>query len=417
MADGEKKDSIIDSPIFRKSISPLKAKPACPVLTAPNPQRSLDRTRLDSFNIEQVQQRKGKPKPEWDLRQENYKEPNYYCKKDLLFNTDKKYFTKSRCRMFSCSRCRPLKVKITIKNIKKLAHDNNLTRFLTLTIGGKDVRDKISAAESFVIGAKKWKEFKILYKRAFGHSLKYIYLARAHKDGYYHAHSLVDRYIPKKWLNNAMKRINTGNCNIKYVDVYRVGAYLTAYLEKKDHEWFIPKGMHHYSMSSGLSFEKFIPEDDWVFIRTNSPIAFIWRMIAWSGGGTLLNNPPTNVFDMKKMPNALDVALIEYYVNDYENLESAGDLGANWGSAVNHIDVNANNCPVIDAAWIQAVRDKKYDEEMRYGDLWFEGYKIGLVSKDIDIIPKITIDFDTSNRKRELGAYIKGYQVGVNAHE
>ena len=283
-------------------------------------------TRL-GYSIEQLQQRKEKSKSEWEKRQEDYKKPNYYCGKHLLLNSDNKYLVRAHCGMFSCSKCRPAKVINTVKNIRRLAFGNDLTRFLTLTIGGKDIRKKISAKESFVVGEQKWRELKILYERDFGHPLKYIRLPRAHKDGYYHAHILIDRYIPKRWLNNAMKRIKTGTCNIKYVDPHRVAAYLSAYLETKEHEWFIPKGMKHYTMSSGLVFDKFVPEDVWEFINTGFPIDFIWRMIAWSGGSTLLNNPPTNVFDVLQKPNALDRALIWYYVNDYENLQSVDDLG------------------------------------------------------------------------------------------
>ena len=45
-----------------------------------------------------------------------------------------------------------------------------------------------------------------------------------------------------------------------------------------------------------------------------------------------------------------------------------------------------------------------------------KGYKVGLISKDLDIIPSMGIDWNTST-PRELHEYIEGYEVGVNAHE
>ena len=62
-----------------------------------------------------------------------------------------------------------------------------------------------------------------------------------------------------------MKRINSGSCNIKYVDAHRVGAYLSSYLRSKEHEWFLPKGKKHYSTSRNVHFEDYVPTDTWVY--------------------------------------------------------------------------------------------------------------------------------------------------------
>jgi hypothetical protein len=277
------------------------------------------------YSIEQLQQKK----TEWEETKERYQTKNEYCGTHRLANIDKKTVIPTNCGMFSCSSCREGKIIHTVKNIRKLAFANDLTRFLTMTVGGNDVRSQMPIKESFYFLEEKFRIFKILYKRKFGHDLQYVKLARSHKDGYCHYHILIDQYIPKIWLNQAMKRINSGYCNIKYVDPQRVSAYLSAYLETKEHEWFIPKGIKHYSMSKGLSFEKFIPKDEWIFIniypeiskflpqeiQEKNRIFAIYQWLLWNGGHGLFGKPPPkNLFDIE-YPSINEVKIIKKVIN------------------------------------------------------------------------------------------------------
>ena len=41
----------------------------------------------------------------------------------------------------------------------------------------------------------------------------------------------------------------------------------------KDHEWFLPKDVHHYTTSRDIHLNDFIPEPSWVYIRM--PIGYI----------------------------------------------------------------------------------------------------------------------------------------------
>lgn len=224
--------------------------------------------------------------------------------------------------MFSCKKCRHNKIRNTVIKTRKLALANNLTRFLTLTTGGKEIRKLVSPGDSFYRLMTKFKELKYILKRDYGFELKYICFLRAHKDGYCHLHVLIDKYIPKAILNDILIRIKSGWCNIKYVDPQRVSAYLSAYLERKDHEWFIPKGQKHYTMSKDLSFEKFVPEDTWTFIYTFpkalDPINATYRSLIMNGCSSFFTKPPPNIFKLH-YPNAIDKALVYYYLNDYKN--------------------------------------------------------------------------------------------------
>ncbi len=290
----------------------------------------VNTTSLDD-SIEQLQQNK----TEWEEIKERYQEKNYYCGVHKVANLHEKTVAPSKCGMFSCEICRPKKVITVVKNIRKLVYKYDMTRFLTMTVGGDEIRSTMTVKQSFYFLEEKFRELKILYKREFGHNLKYIKLARAHKDGYCHFHILIDRYIPKGWLNDAMKRINTGYCNIKYVDPQRVSAYLSAYLENKEHEWFIPKGIKHYSMSKGLSFEKFTPRDKWIFLnvfpkvaqfqsqetRERNRIFAVYQWLMWNGGHELFNKPPAeDVFNLQ-YPSKNEIKVINSIINCNNKLD------------------------------------------------------------------------------------------------
>jgi hypothetical protein len=77
-------------------------------------------------------------------------------------------------------------------------------------------------------------------------------------------HILVGNFISKDWLDDVLKRINLGFPFITYVDIQRLGNYLSKYWYK-EHEWFIPKNKKHYTHSADIELEKFFPHPDWYF--------------------------------------------------------------------------------------------------------------------------------------------------------
>lgn len=205
---------------------------------------------------------------EWENIIENYQKPNKNCGKSYVYNLNKDIIKPNNCNQYNCCKCRPRKIWNLIQKTEQIAISKHLTRFLTITIGGKDNRRYLTIKRSFEILNRKFDSFKILYKREYGINLTYICFIRAHKDGVCHLHILINRYIPKTWLNNATKRLGLGEyaSNIKYADVHRVGAYLGSYLMSKKHEWYIPKNKKHYSTSQDINIDKFKPEDTWIFI-------------------------------------------------------------------------------------------------------------------------------------------------------
>lgn len=242
---------------------------------------------------------------EWSKRQEKYQNSSRYCGSGFYFNIESHKLVRSSCKMFSCSNCRDKKVRNILDKTTKYAMTFDLTRFLTFTLGGVNRRSYVSPVESFSYMMAKFVEFRILYKREFGENLDYICFPRSHKDGYCHLHILVNKYIPKSWLNDVMARIQLGNCNIKYVDAHRVGGYLHAYLNKKIHEWYLPKGKRHYTTAGSVELERFEPVDFWVYIDVGV-------------GGTKyaeVNCVHVNIDWWTKYPPPFEFLLSEFYSN------------------------------------------------------------------------------------------------------
>jgi hypothetical protein len=103
--------------------------------------------------------------------------------------------------------------------------------------------------------------------------ISYNNLVRSHKDGYCHLHILIDRYIPKNWLSISTSALGLGSTKIKYVDIHRVSSYIAKYFSEKDHEWYIPKGVHDFTTSRDIHLDDFIPNPGWMYIRM--PLIYI----------------------------------------------------------------------------------------------------------------------------------------------
>jgi hypothetical protein len=187
------------------------------------------------------------------------------CGHSLLYNSTQHVLKKSHCNCFSCPQCRPRLQRQLLKEIVCLATEHHLTRQLIITVPGAEFRSKVSPDESFVYASKKFNDFRTLYKRQFGHNLEYIALMRSQESGYCHYHILIGGFISKKWLDQTMSSLKLGFPYIDYVNIHRLGAYLSKYWYK-EHEWYIPKNKRHYSHSTGLHINKFVSPDSWYFI-------------------------------------------------------------------------------------------------------------------------------------------------------
>jgi hypothetical protein len=202
----------------------------------------------------------------WRKRKERYIGENDYCNENFLYNKDSDFLKKAKCKCYNCESCRPKKKYDLLRNIIDSAEKYNLKRHFIITLPGYPFRSNFcNVDESFDYAMKKFNEFRVLYKRRFGKNLSYICLQRSQEDGFCHLHILVGDFIPKEWLDDVLKRINLGFSFIRYVDVQRLGNYLSKYWYK-EHEWFIPENKKHYTRSADIDLDFFRPYPFWYFI-------------------------------------------------------------------------------------------------------------------------------------------------------
>ncbi|MCK5459440.1 MAG: hypothetical protein KAI20_06075, partial [Thermoplasmatales archaeon] len=224
------------------------------------------------FNKEQLTQiNYDRPKFDFYLRKLRYKDRNRGCGTHKLYTRRQHKLVDTHCNQFSCEYCRPRLIRNLKNNIVKYAEKFDLTRFITITFGGKDLRRLVRPDNSFSYVMKRFNNWREYIWRKFGVRVSYINLIRSHKDGYCHLHILIDRFIPKSWLSESTAALGLGSTNVKYVDIHRVSAYLSKYFSEKDHEWFLPEKVHHYTTSRNIHLNDFVPSPDWIYLRMPRP--------------------------------------------------------------------------------------------------------------------------------------------------
>jgi len=203
---------------------------------------------------------------QWNYRKKVYSNQNRYCEVDKVYNERDHSIDDAGCKCYSCSKCRPKRKKRLLNAVIDAAEQHGLKRMVTITVKGKKWRNKVSPDDSFSFTMKKFNNFREYVKRYSGKKMEYVNFVRSQSNGYCHLHIPQDTWIPKTVLNHICDKLGLGSANIKYVDVQRVGAYLRAELNNKDHEWFIPKNKKHYTTSSGVKLD-FAANADCHFIQ------------------------------------------------------------------------------------------------------------------------------------------------------
>src|SRR5262245_8786744 len=132
------------------------------------------------------------------------------------------------CKRLSCVQCGPKGARRYRRAIAREAEVRGLKRFLTLTINPVRLLQEDSA--DYI--RECWNKFRTYLKREFGQRVEYIAVLELHKSGVAHLHVLIDRYIPKEWLDSAWKAVGGGFTWINDVDVHRVSVYISKYLTK-----------------------------------------------------------------------------------------------------------------------------------------------------------------------------------------
>src|SRR6202022_1996703 len=139
------------------------------------------------------------------------------------------------CKSLRCPYCRKPKLKNLRARIAQLAHERQLRRFVTLTLDPKKLTDP-KHSDRYI--RKCWRKMRVSLEREFGKTVQFMGVLEFQKSGIPPLHLMVGVYIQHDWLSTAWESIGGGKIvDIRYVDIHRVTAYLTAYLvgEKIEH--------------------------------------------------------------------------------------------------------------------------------------------------------------------------------------
>jgi hypothetical protein len=171
-----------------------------------------------------------------------------------IYNLRRDEVNNLNCNHWDCPRCRSKKKYQLFLETFYLVNQLDLNKHFIMTFQGKDFRDKYSYEESYEIMSKTWHKYQQVIEYHKG-KFDYIKFPRAQQDGYCHFHIILPKFISWYFLDLKRKLYpELGFVRIsKNVD-------LAEYLHRdffKDHEYYIPKGVRHYSCSRGLTYNKF----------------------------------------------------------------------------------------------------------------------------------------------------------------
>ena len=133
------------------------------------------------------------------------------------------------CKCWTCSYCGPRKANRYRFLIAKLAEQEHLNRFVTLTLDPAKIQ-----GSSVRYLRRVFNKFRLYMRRAFGVLVKYVAVLEFHQSGIAHLHLLIDRFIPWEWIKRSWSALGGGQVVfVKYVDVHRISRYLSKYLTKQ----------------------------------------------------------------------------------------------------------------------------------------------------------------------------------------
>jgi hypothetical protein len=112
---------------------------------------------------------------------------------------------------------------------------------------------------------------RVSLERRFGKTVQFIGVLEFQKSGVAHLHLLVGVYIPQGWLSLAWQSNGGGEIvDVRYVDVHRLTAYLTAYLvgEKIEHTLAcLPPRARIFTTSRGIRLSEKSKSAGWWIVR------------------------------------------------------------------------------------------------------------------------------------------------------
>jgi hypothetical protein len=139
------------------------------------------------------------------------------------------HFHRVNCKCWHCGFCGPRKAKRYKRAITRTAEALHLCRFATLTLDPSKIEgDPVRYLN------RVWAKLRIYLKRKYGVAPAYIRVLEFQRNGNPHLHILIDRFIAQTWLQQAWQAVGGGRfVNIKFVDIQRVGRYISKYLTKE----------------------------------------------------------------------------------------------------------------------------------------------------------------------------------------
>jgi hypothetical protein len=172
------------------------------------------------------------------------------------------------CKSLRCPYCRKPKLKNLRARIAQLAHQFQLRRFVTLTLDPKRLTDR-KHTDRYM--RQCWRKMRVSLERKFGKTVQFIGVLEFQKSGVAHLHLLVGVYIPQAWLSTAWQSIGGGKIvDIRYADIHRVTAYLTAYLVGEKIEQtldLLPPRARIFSTSRGIWLSEKSKSAGWWMVR------------------------------------------------------------------------------------------------------------------------------------------------------
>lgn len=174
----------------------------------------------------------------------------YDCRErysNLYFENEEGETGSFRCGSWRCYCCAHRMRYNMIREVRRLAKEKGLDRFLTLTLDPKKLP---SDCDKFEYIMKRWNKFRIYLNRTFGET-SFVWVLELQENGNPHLHALISRYVPQTWVSRTWAGMGGGKIvDIQQADVQRVGNYLSKYLAGGS-LMELPKGVNRYGYSSG----------------------------------------------------------------------------------------------------------------------------------------------------------------------
>jgi len=118
---------------------------------------------------------------------------------------------------------------------------------MTLTLDPKKIE-----GSAFEWIQETWRKFREYLRREYG-KVTFIGVVELQRNGNPHLHVLVSRFIPQTWVSRQWSALGGGRIvDIRYVDIHRVRAYLSKYLNKAWEQMEIPRGKRRFRTSRDI---------------------------------------------------------------------------------------------------------------------------------------------------------------------